>query len=194
MAELKRIMSREEQAKKRQRNQLIIGGILILIMVISTAGYALKGEEDSSQNNVKYNGISFVKDSNGYWQFQFNGNNFVTRYNPLEVNETKVSIFASISDYTRKPLYIENGGGEPETEISRNLYSSVERIQRACLSENCTGDFPIKDCTNNVISFREPLNNENQRVYSEENCIFIVANSTEQLKYADAFLFKVIGI
>ena len=68
-------------------------------------------------------------------------------------------------------------------------------MSKACLSENCSGNFPIKNCVDDkIISYREPVKGELERIYKEDNCIFIVTNSTNELKYTDAYLFDIIGI
>jgi hypothetical protein len=64
---MRRIVSKHQEGKKKRRNQITIGVILIFVMVISTLGFALQGfggfgEEDdgSSVNNIEYNGFEFV--------------------------------------------------------------------------------------------------------------------------------------
>ena len=38
---MKKIITQEQKEKKNKRNQIILGGILIFLMVVSTAGFSL---------------------------------------------------------------------------------------------------------------------------------------------------------
>jgi hypothetical protein len=44
------------------------------------------------------------------------------------------------------------------------------------------------------ISNNETENNVTETMYQEENCVFIFARYENQSKYADKFLFKLLGI
>ena len=191
---MRKITTKKDQVRKTRKNQLIIGIVLIGLMVFSTVGYALVGNETDSSNSIDYKGVEFVEDS-GYWFFSVQGIDFSTIYNPLELEDIVPVVYSTFNSYSNKPLYFV-GEGDAVYEIARNLNPFVLRIQSSCLSnEDCLGDFPIKDCSlDNVIIIREPLENENEFVYQEENCVFIVSNSENQAEYADAFLFKILGI
>jgi hypothetical protein len=203
--DIKKIETKEGQLKKRKRRNLIIGIILVLIMVFGTAGYAVDValSNKSSSNNadlIKYKGIDFLKDNNGYWEFSYNSKTFITKYNPSELNDTKVSTLGlSINNYVGQVLSFSwNDSQEGVYELDRNLEGNkipLRVVPQACLSSDCSGNYPIKNCSiDNVIVFQTPVKNENERVYTDENCVFILANETNQVKYADAFLFKVLGI
>lgn len=188
-------MTKAEKDKKTRRKIFIVVLVLIFVMLFSTAGYSfMNGDKggDTNSNIVEHNGVKFYKNDQGYWQFSFNGNNYMTQYNPLELNGTKVSTSLSINGYKKVPLYIV---GTQEPELLRNIGQFSQRVSYACLSENCSGDFPIKNCSSDkIISVEEPEKNEQEGIQVDENCVFIVANYSNQAKYSDAFLFKIIGI
>jgi hypothetical protein len=193
---MQKIISKEEKLKKEKRNQLIVGGILILLMLLSTIGYALTGRnEGSSSVKVNYKGINFVKSSD-YWVFSYNGNSFSTRYHPEETKNISFSNKLTLSDYTKKPLYFVSESGQPNIEIARNLNNIILRIQPACLSSSdCSGNYPVKDCSqDNVIIVKKPVNNETGKIYQSEKCVFINVNEEEETRYADAFLFSILKI
>ncbi len=204
MMNIRRIVTREEQDRKRKRNYLIMGIVMVLLMIISPAAYGLFYNNDSTNSNnsdniVNYNNIKFVKDSNGYWLFSFGGGNFMTRYNPQELNGTKSSLMSTLSTYKDQVLSFEwNETQEGVFEIRRNFEgNSIPKrvVGRVCLTENCSLDIPTKSCfEDKVISFRIPFEGEKERIYKEDNCVFIIANETNQVKFADAFLFNIIGI
>ncbi len=193
---MQKIITKEEKLKKEKRNQLIVGGILILLMLLSTLGYALTGRSDTNSSvKVNYKGISFVKNSD-YWLFSYNGNDFSTGYYPEETKNISFSNKLTLTDYTKKPLYFVSESGQPNTEIVRNLNNIILRLQPACLlSSDCSGNYPIKDCSqDNIIIIKMPVNNESENIYQSEKCVFITVSEQEETRYADAFLFSILGI
>ena len=199
MASIQKILTKKDKDKKTKRNQLIIGIILVGLMVFSTAGYALinQGESSSgssSSQSFNYNGISFIK-NNDYWQFSYGGYNYITTYSPQETADINVSNYFSLSDLTNQPLYFVGQNDAAVGELASNLNNQVLRAQRACLSgQVCNNNYPIKDCTSNIIVIQDSALNASSSIYKTNNCIFIVTNSTEQVRYADALLYKTLGI
>ncbi len=200
---MRRIITKTQQNKKTKRNQLIIGLLLIGLMLFSVIGYALSGrgtEEDLEK--IEYKGIEFVEDNSGYWSFNIQGQNFVTKYNPIETEEISFSSDLKVVDYSNKPLYFVGIFQEPNFEINRNLNFLVLRVQEACLSKkDCENDLPIKNCSiDNIIVIKEleidleDESEEKENIYQQENCVFITASLGNQTKYADKFLFNVLGI
>lgn len=193
---MKKILTREQEAKKTQRNQLIIGFILVGLMLLSTAGYAFTNNEGDTTSNGKidYKGITFVRNGD-YWDFSLNGQSYMTQYNPEEVKDINVLTNLSLSDYSNKPLYFATDSGQLEMELATNLKNSVLRLQSACISEeNCENNLPIKDCSvDNVIIIKEAIN-QTERIYQNKKCIFITAEYSNLTRYEDAFLFKVLKI
>jgi hypothetical protein len=174
--------------------QLILGLGLIFVMLFSTLSYAFGDRESGNSNKIDYNGVEFIQDASGYWNFNIQGLSFLTRYNPLEIED--ISFFSSlnINKYVNEPLYFVGGFNEPTLEINRNVAQVIMRVNEACLSENCEGDLPTKNCSvDNVIVIKEP-DKESERIYQEENCVFIVADLGNQTLYADKFLFHILGI
>ena len=193
---MKKIVTRNEKDKKVRRNQLIIGIILIGIMTFGTVGYAFSDKSNENSEKIEYKGTEFIK-ADEYWNFNLNGNSFVMKYNPKEVENITFSSYLSINSYTNKPLYLVSDFNEPNYEISRNLNSFVLRMQNSCISEeDCIGNLPIKNCSeDNVIIIKElKTEDEKESIYQQDNCVFITASSENQARYADAFLFKILGI
>lgn len=191
---MRKILTKEQKDKKNRFNQIVIGVLLIGLMLFGTLGYAFSGREEDNSEKIDYNGIEFIQDDSGYWIFIVQNYEFITQYNPEEIKEIVFSGFSSINDYSEKPLYFVSDYNEPNFEISKNLDRFVSRMQNACLDENCEYDFPIKDCSvDNIIVVNEP-EDDNEKIYQQEKCIFIIADIENQTKYADAFIFKILGV
>jgi len=197
---MKKIITRSEQDKKRKKNQFIIGIILIALMLFSTLGYALSGnsEDNTNSKKIEYKGIEFLQDNSGYWHFNVQGYDFVTKYNPEEVKDVSFFNYLTLQNYANKPLYFVGDYQEPIYEISRNINPFVARFNNACLDEeNCKGNFPVKNCSeDNIIIIQEiDYDSESEvkeNILQQDNCIFITANLGNQTKYADALLFKLL--
>jgi len=193
---MQKILTRTEREKKGRINQILIGVVLIGLMFFSVLGYALSGKDEESLEKIEYKGIEFVQDNSGYWNFQANNQDFLTKYNPEETKNILFNSFVNINAYPGKVLYFDSKFQEPNYEIARNLEEFVLRIQNACLSEdNCDLNYPVKDCSvDNMIIIKEINDGEQENIYQEDNCVFITASLGNQTKYADAFLFKILGI
>jgi hypothetical protein len=193
---MKKILTREQEAKKTRRNQLVIGIILVGLMLLSTAGYAIGNDrsDTNTASQIDYKGVTFVRNGD-YWNFNFKDQNFITQYNPEEVKDINVFVQSSLNDYFSKPLYFVTESGQLEMELAVNLKNSVLRIQSACISEkNCENNLPVKNCSlDNVIIVKEALN-QTESIYQDRKCIFITAEYTNLTKYEDAFLFKILEI
>ena len=191
---MRKILSQEEEAKKARRNQFLIGGAMVLIMVASVLGYSLSREEKSNSEKIVYNGIEFTKQS-GFWTANTGGYQFFFKYNPQETEKVN-SMLSPLKNYADKPLYIYSDSDEAATEIYRNLFYQnqiAERIQSACLTEEgCEGNVPIKTCDSNFIVIRE--SNSTKSIIQNNSCVFIEGDMGNLTKMGDEFLFKIIGV
>ena len=193
---MKKILTKKQKSKNDRTNQWIIGIVLIGLMLFSTLGYALGGKDaEDSSKAIEYNGIKFIKNSD-YWTFNYDDKTFNTLYNPEELKDISVPIQLSINSYNQESLYIVGEITEPAIEIIRNLNPFILRINNACLpNANCTNDAPIKNPTeDNIIIIQEPVGNQKESIYQQEKAIFITASFEDQTRYADALLFKLLGI
>jgi len=191
---MRKIITRTHQDKTTKRNTLIMGILLIGLMTFSVVGYALSGRgAEGNFEKIEYKGIEFVQDNSGYWNFKIEGISFLTKHNPEETEKISFSSSLNLNDYSNKPLYLVGGFKDPNFEINRNLNYIVLRAQEACLSkDDCKNELPIKNCSvDNIIIVNE---GEDGDLYQEDNCIFITASLGNQTKYADKFLFDILGI
>ncbi len=190
---MRKIVSKEQGEKKRKRNQLIVGGILVLIMILSTVGYAFTQNEKSTGagKKITYKGIDFVQ-QNDYWFATIGGAQFAFKYNPQETEEINGIMTIGINSYSGKPLYISSDNFDAEAELYRNLDSIILRRQYACLEgETCNKEYPVKNCTDNLIIIKKA---EQNSISQQENCVFIEGIKNETVKLVDKFLYKALGI
>ena len=190
---MRQITSKEINEKKKNRNQWIVGIVLIGIMLFGTIGYSFMSNEKitASENKLNYNGFEFIKQNN-LWYLNINENSFVFKYNPKEVDKISGYI-KTIEGYYNQPLYILSENSEAELEIYRNMNNYALRVQKACLKEEKCPDknLPVKSCEDNFIIIRQK---ENSSIRQEDNCIFIEGEQEELGKISDEFLFKILNI
>jgi hypothetical protein len=190
---MREIESKEEIERKRKRNQWIIGGIMIVVMLGSTFGYAfyqLGNNNKGDSNKIEYNGYAFVN-QNDFWAITIGNYNFLFKYNPTEVEKSN-SELNYLNSYSGQILYIFSEDNLASWEIQRNLGGIAQRIQGACpQNTNCTENWPIKDCSSNFILIKKA--NES-RIYQNQSCVFIEGKEENLTQMADEFLFKITGI
>ena len=178
--EIRKIISKKERERKGRRNQFIIGGILILVMIMSSIGYSFNRENNTSIKKT-YNGFEFIKEADGSgWETGIGDFLFFFKYNPEETGENSYEL-KKLDNYYDKPLYIYSNNNQAEIEIYRNLYQNqiVQRMQYACPEgDKCEGDYPIKNCGDNFIIIKEDNNSE---IRQQENCVFIQGKSEDLL-------------
>jgi len=196
---MRKIASKQDKEKRARKNQFIVGGVLIFIMLGSVFGIIADsfGKKESVVKSVTYNGFEFVN-QNGFWVSTIGSFQFVFNNNPeeIEFNES-VNMSPNINPlnaYSGKPLYVSSEDDSAKWEIYRNLHPDsnqiVQRMQDACFDE-CEGDLPIKTCEDNFIIIRE--SNES-KIIQENNCVFIDGKKENLIKLVDKYLFKVLGI
>ena len=189
---MRQLVSKEEEARKRKRNQIIAGVCLAVVMILSTIGFAFQGRSDNSpegtspESEIDYNSFKFIN-QNDLWTL----GNFVFRYNPKEVENIGSGI-KPMSTYQKKPAYIYSEDAEAEAEIAINLGQVAQRIQRACPEDrNCTEDIPVKTCSDNFIIIKE---NDISSLIQNNNCVLINGPKENLTRIADQFLFKALEI
>ena len=191
---MRRIESKEQAEKRSRRNQIIVGGILIFVMLFSTLGYGFISQGEQSTGDSKkivYNGYEFVN-QNDIWILSLGQYNFGFKFNPKEVDQVNSSV-NFLNSYVGKPLYISSESSEAEVEIYRNLDQVVLRRQYACLEGgDCTNpEYPIKTCADNFIIIQE---NEESNITQVENCIFVKGKKENLTAITDEFLFKMLNV
>jgi hypothetical protein len=200
---LRKIMTVEEREIKDRRNKRIIGIILGIIMLLSTAGYAFlsfEKEDNPSSRKIDYKGVEFVSSERGTWKFNYAGVDYETLYNPYETINITSEINTRINQYYNKPIYFgieskEDIAISGTNEIERNFLTMVSKSQFSCLNENCSlnENYPIKNCaSSNVIIFN--IIEGDSSITEEDNCIVINYILGDEEKAADAFIFKVLGL
>lgn len=187
---MRRIKSEADIQRVRRRNNVILGVVMIGLLILSYAGFALMNSDENgeNQNFVEEKGFNFVRDG-GYWKMMVDGQVFGFQNLPSEVDDVDVNISVEFANYVSLPLYFV-GAGEGANEILINLGNYVLRYQEACLEGMvCDGDLPTKSCEDsNLIIFEA---GDEARVYSEGTCVFVVG---DELEASDAFLYKLFGI
>lgn len=194
---LKKIETQEDRDRKAKRNKIIISVVMVLLIGLSSLGYAIMSNNGSSSNGnsdvIQYGGLQFQK-YNGVWATTISNKPIYFNSLPTEMQNVSISGNYSLGDYYQKVVYIVN-----LNSAANSLYSTLNpgtfslRIQEACLSkEDCKNkDLPIKNCTNDYIFVFSATNSNLTSVYKEDNCVFI---SGDLFKGVDRLLYRLFNI
>jgi len=190
---MRKITSKHAEAKRKKKNQIWVGVILIFLMFFSVFGYAFGGQstDSTTSNDLEYNGFEF-QNQNGLWVLDRGSFSFIFSYNPTEINRTFPQV-NTLNDYYQEPLYLYTENLDAGAEIYSNLNQVVLRFQEACPEgQECENEnLPIKNCENNMIIIKE--SNESL-IKQEEKCVLIYGSQENLVKLTDEFLFETIGI
>jgi hypothetical protein len=186
---LRKIRTQESIQKEKKRNQLIAGIVMTVLIVLSSAGYALMNRDSGSKvEKQKFGNLVFVQ-SSGYWQTQVG--NKVLYFNSLPQNLTNISVSENISigDYLNQNVYIINSNPAVST-ISSALDGIANKLQEGCLQgTNCEGkDLPIKDCNSSLIIYNSALENSVRKV---GKCIYLEGDFFAS---TDKFIYRLFSI
>ena len=185
---MRKIKTKVDLEKKKKKNQLILGIIMVFLLTASTLGYSLMSKDDENDSSkVTERGLDFYR-TNGRWQLNIEGQTFHFQNLPSEIQNIEIEGIYSLSSLAGQPIYF-NEANEGISEVLINLDRYLERYQETCIEgQNCTKDLPTKNCTSNILI---SIPGNSTRVYREENCIYL---SGDYVKAADAFLYKTFGI
>ncbi len=193
---MRKLVSKEEEAKKQRRNQVILVVFLAFVLIASTIGFAIQSgsfgntnSDQTSVNEAEYNGFKFVS-QNGLWVL----GNYVFKYTPQQVPDIDSGSEIKLkANYQGKPAYVYSEDEEAEIEIVVNLGQIAQRVQKAC-PENTTcreKDLPEKTCNDNFIIIKEGNTNS---ITQRNNCVFIEGKKEDLAALADQFLFKILEV
>jgi len=190
--QVKKIVTPSDKEKKENRNRLIIGIVLVGVMLLSTAGFALfSGEKETTAGQINYNGQIFYKVNDGYMT-NIGSNSFYFTHSPYETEGINMPFLLSLDRYYNQPVFIASSNRQAIAEIAVNLGKYTTRLQEACLDEkDCKEDLPLKNCNDTIIAIKEA---NLTKIYTDNKCVFIEAKEDEQLKAIDAFLYKILSI
>jgi hypothetical protein len=173
---MRKIETQTDKDKKKKRNNLIVGLIMVVLIGLSSLGYAIMSRTDSTSTQpVKYGNLEFVK-NNDMWITTINSKVYYFYNLPTDVENISIEGTYSLGDYSDKTAYFVNANQAAQT-LDETLKSIVIRSQDACL-QNATcanNELPIKDCSNNVFIF--DASKTETKVYKKDNCIFLEGNS-----------------
>ncbi|MEK6846800.1 MAG: hypothetical protein AABY16_01390 [Nanoarchaeota archaeon] len=184
---MQKIQTAATLAAAEQRRSRFGGIVIIAILLLSTAGFALSGvgfgsngSNDGQDDGPVYNGQ--------YWVYNLAGQQYSFTNSASEVDFSAVSnLQKNLADFSGRQVYIDSDNTAALQEILINLGRHVQRISEACYGE-CDRDLPEKTCESGpMIVVRT---SEQQSVREEQNCVFIDGD----LRTVDVFLYKILGL
>lgn len=186
---MKKIKTQEETDKERKRNTIIISVFFLVLLVLSSLGYAVMSKSDSSNSQkASYGNLKFIQ-QNGYWQTIINGKTLFFTELPQNLNEISTEANISLSDYYSQQVYIVNPNSAAP-QLANALSGIAGSIQEACINESECGnkDLPLKNCDSYLIIYNSSQENS---IFRQGNCVYLDGDS---FKVTDKFVYNLYGI
>ena len=189
---IRKIATKHDEEKKRKRNQIIVGLVLVFVMLFSVIGYSFRSNSNSNTAQIlKYNNYEFTN-VGGYWTLDIGGTVFSFASKPSNAYKINSSL-NSITNYYGKELYLYSENAGAESEVYQNMHLVASQVLPACPAdeEACDKNLPIKNCSDNFIIIKEK---EEIGVFQQDGCVFIEGNAENMIKITDGFLLKILGV
>ena len=181
---MRKILSEKESEKKRKTNTLILSVVMLGVLVIGTIGYGFMSNPTASDNTDEETNEK-IRNVGDKWEINYNNNLFYLDNSLDDVKNISVTSYSTLSNLASSTLYISSSNDAITSELY-GILSRYTKIQKACYGK-CNEDLPEKNCTDNLIVWKDSTEN---KVYQEENCIFIEGD----LRAVDAFLYNLLNL
>ena len=186
---MRKIGTEKEIEEKRKRNILYISAFMLFVLIIGTIGYGFISNPnigDSGNNITDINNEGIVVEENGRWTATINGQTYYFSNSLESTINISVDITSDLLELSGVSLYVDANNTAVINEIGLALSNYAGKFSEGCYG-SCTRDLPEKNCSDNLIIWKDSLNN---KVYQKEKCIFIEGD----LRAVDAFLYRILGL
>jgi len=175
----------EDEGKKR--NVKILGIFLLLILAVSSIGYAFLSSDNQMETTTDDLKEGVVIEQNGRWVAKAGGQIIAFSSSPESIANITDSSTLGIGDYYQQSVFYAEDGNALSYELSQNIGIFAKSIQPACYGP-CSLDIPEKNCTDKLIIWNR--NSTINKVYQQDNCVFIDGD----IRAVDAFLYRAFGL
>ena len=183
---MRKVGSIEEESQKRKRYAQIFSIALLVILTVSTLGYAFFSNPDTTSSTPTSSGSSVVQQiSDGQWGFDIGSNQILLSTSPEQAKNITLKDQPNLADFTQQVVYID-GSDAVTTDLTQVLSPYASRVQSACYGA-CNRDVPEKDCNDTLIVWTD---SNKQQIYKQDKCYFIDGNESA----VDAFVYSLFGL
>ncbi len=174
----------DENAEKRKRHAQIFSIGLLVILTVSSLGYAFLSNVNlgnSSGSSSSGTGSQVQDLGSGQWALQEGSQQILLTTSPDEAKNITFDVHPSLSLLAGQEIYI-SASQDIATELQGALSPYASKIQQACYG-SCNLDLPEKDCNSTMIVWQ---NNADQKIYQKGKCYFIDGDK----RAVDAFVYS----
>ena len=200
---LSKFQTLKEKEEKDNRTKRIFSIVVVIILALSTAGFALLSSSGNQNGGNVYYNFEFSPTNEG-WQTSVGDYYVLTQYLPQEVDYINHSGMLNKEDFQGVVYFVTKT--ESENQAAKELSRLITAAKKgyACLPENqgeeeCLNK-SIKSCEDatriqKIIIFNETKESEeNASIAYENNCLSIKGNSEELIRATDKAIFLLFGI
>lgn len=180
---MRAIETHEVREAQKKRRRIILSVLMIVILMGSTAGYAISlfvddGLTQTPVDKPYFNGASWIVPASGQL--------FALQSSPDDVRNVTLEGTFTASNYQGKTIYIAAESPSIVQEIGGVMTFLAQRVQEACYSDCESSTLPEKDCSSTMIVW---IPSETRRVYTNASCTIIEGDYIA----VDALLYKILG-
>lgn len=180
---MRQIETADIREAQRKRRQLILSVFMIVILLGSTAGYAISLIGDNSSTGTVGNEPYFDGSS---WIVPYGGGGFRLASSPDEARTVSVSEDITSARFQGATVYLSSESDAISQTLTSVLSVFATRVQKACYGSCEDQDLPEKGCQDNVILWKP---GEQRAVYTNQSCVIIEGD----IVAVDAFLYRMLG-
>lgn len=172
------------RARRQRKRQLILSVFMIVLLLGSTAGYAISliGNDDGTTQDKS--GKPYFDGSS--WVVPYGSLSFNVQSSPDEAKNVLIEGDITSSLYAGRAVYLAVESPVLKQQVGEVLSAFAQRVQEACYGSCDSPDLPEKTCNEPLVVWRAADTN---RVYRNASCVFIEGDYAA----VDAFVYRILG-
>jgi len=191
----------KEREAKEQKTKRFFGILVIAVLALSVAAFALMSYSPSQQGE-QYGKFIFTREIEG-WQTQVNDYFLLTNYLPQEVESINHSGIFILEDFQNAVYFVAKSESERKAanELDRVLLAPKKEI--TCLpkdaNESACMNMSVKSCNDasfiqKIVVFEENDDINKTSIEYRNNCLTIKGDSVNIIRATDKVIFLLFGI
>ncbi len=180
---MRQIETADIREAQRKRRQIILSVFMIVILLGSTAGYAISLIGTDSATNTLGNEPYFDGSS---WIVPYGGGGFRLASSPDEARTVSISEDITSARFQGVTVYLASESDAISQTLTSVVGAFATRVQKACYGSCGTQDLPEKGCQDTLIIWKP---GEQRAVYTNQSCVVIEGD----IVAVDAFLYRILG-
>lgn len=180
---MRQIETADIREAQRKRRQIILSAFMIVLLLGSTAGYAISLMGSDSDTGTGGTEPYFDGSS---WIVPYGGGGFRLASSPDEVRTVRIPEEITSARFQGATVYLASESDAIGQTLTSVIATFATRVQKACYGSCEAQDLPEKGCQDTLIIWKP---SEQRSVYTNQSCVIIEGD----IVAVDAFLYRMLG-